>query len=106
MYKRKFHNVSITCLLQDEKEGTMEKCRHGVMTRTDDGFRFEESLKKTRYAPNPQLFAGDHVTLTRLKNGNYRINVREIDASAVTDANALAFTIYCELQNAYKTISL
>ncbi|MDD5896717.1 MAG: hypothetical protein PUC79_10620 [Prevotellaceae bacterium] len=106
MYKKKFHNVSLTCMLQGETEGTLEKCRHGVLTKTNEGFRFEESVKRTKYAPNPQLFSGDHVKLTRLKNGNYRINVREIDASTITDANALAFSIYCELQTAYRTIVL
>jgi len=77
----------------------------GVLTRdSEDHFLFEESVKKAGCKRNPFIFYGKHCTLTHRKDGKYQINMRPINATAITDRNKFAMSVYNELLNAFEVL--
>lgn len=104
MLKKNYSNINLSCTLQQDNEITTEKCFNGVISKTDDGFRFEEAVRKGRPKRNPKLFDGKFCSLVHMANGKYQIHMKTIDASGITDRQDLAFKVYSELLNAFNII--
>lgn len=104
MEKKVYSNTTLTCNLQKSVELQPSECLSGVISKTEDGFRFEESVKGHRDKRNPKLFDGSYCSLVHMQNGKYQIHMKTINASAITDPNDFAFKVYSELLNAFKII--
>lgn len=104
MQKKTYTSTNLSCTLQQDAEITQDKCFNGVISKTDDGFRFEEAVRKSRPKRNPKLFDGKFCSLVHMANGKYQIHMKTIDASGITDRQDLAFKVYSELLNAFNII--
>ena len=104
MTKKNYSNVNLTCAFQQVEEISENQCLNGVFSKTDNGFRFEESIRGHRDKRNPKLFDGKYCSLVHMQNGRYQIHMKTINASAITDPSDFAFKVYSELLNAFKII--
>ena len=104
MQKKTYTSTNLSCTLQQDAEITQDKCFNGVISKTDDGFRFEEAVRKGHPKRNPKLFDGKFCSLVHMANGKYQIHMKTIDASGITDRQDLAFKVYSELLNAFNII--
>jgi len=104
MAKKIYTNTTLTCSLQKGEEIHQSECLSGVISMTDGGFRFEESVKGHRDKRNPKLFDGNYCSLVHMQNGKYQIHMKTINASAITDRQDFAFKVYSELLNAFSVI--
>lgn len=55
MQKKTYKSINLACTLQQDDEITTDKCLNGVISKTDDGFRFEEAVRQGRPKRNPML---------------------------------------------------
>jgi len=104
MQKKTYKSITLACTLQQDYEITSDKCLNGVISKTDDGFRFEEAVRKGRPKRNPKLFDGRFCSLVHMQNGRYQIHMKTIEASTKLDRQQLAFEVYSELLNAFNII--
>ena len=98
--------VDLKTVMQNEAHLVEGQCYNGVLTRDDeDHFVFEESARHRGRDPrNPKLFDGQYCSLVHMQNGKYQIHMKTINASSITDRNALAFNVYSELLSAFAII--
>lgn len=101
--KKVYTNTTLCCTFQERSEITTE-CLHGVISRTSDGFKFEEAVKNTRVRQNPRLFKGNYCSLFHMQNGKYQIHMKTIDTSAVKNPDKTAFKVYSEILDALKQV--
>ena len=106
MFKRTYKNINLSCIMQQDSENSKEKCLNGVMSKTRDGFLFEQAVRKGGCKRNPKLFEGDYCSLVHQRDGKYKIHMKTIDASTITNYQSFAFSLYCELLNALSIVSL
>lgn len=104
MKKKTYTAIDLTCALQHDEDITTDKCLNGVISKTSDGFRFEEAVRHGSPKRNPKLFDGRFCSLVHMANGRYQIHMKTIDASGITNRNDLAFKVYSELLNAFNII--
>lgn len=96
--------VCLAVNLQPGSDIREDQCLNGVISKTPDGFRFEEAVKRTSAKRNPKLFDGKYISLVHMANGRYKCHFRTIDASAVTNRHKLAHSIYMELLKALEIL--
>ena len=104
MNKKTYSNVDLSCSFQQVEELENNQCLTGVFSKTDKGFRFEESIRGQSVKRNPKLFDGNYCSLVHMRNGKYQIHMKTINASAISDPNDFAFKIYSELLSAFEVI--
>lgn len=104
MQKKTYKSTNLTCTLQQDSEITSEKCLNGVISKTNDGFLFEEAVRKTSHKRNLKLFEGRYCSLVHMQNGRYQIHMKTIDASSISDRQEIAFRVYSELLDVYNYI--
>lgn len=104
MQKKTYTATNLSCTLQQDTEITPDKCLNGVISKTDDGFRFEEAVRKGRPKRNPKLFDGNYISLVHMQNGKYQCHMKTICASKGLDRQELAFKVYSELLHAFEII--
>ena len=104
MQKKTYNDVQLNCVFQHVTDLPESACLPGIISRHEDGFRFEESCHRGRCPRNPKLFDGNYCSLVHMQNGKYQIHMKTINASAITDRNELAFRVYSELLNAFSII--
>lgn len=110
--KKIYRNVNLDCTFQNspalhaEHSTALEEgqCLNGVISKTSDGFRFEEAVKCRPNKRNPKLFDGRYCSLVHMQNGRYQIHMKTINASSVADPVELAFLVYNELIHAFQII--
>lgn len=102
MNRKQYENVSLTCLLQQAEEITSDNCPTGIISRTPEGFRFEEAIRKGRAPRNPRLFDGQYLSMVRMRNGRYQLHLKTM--TDVLDHEKYAFGVYSEVVNALKII--
>lgn len=102
MNRKQYENVSLTCLLQQAEEITSDNCPTGIISRTPEGFRFEEAIRKGRAPRNPRLFDGTYLSMVRMRNGRYQLHLKTM--TDVLDHEKYAFGVYSEVVNALKII--
>lgn len=104
MQKKTYTAINLSCTLQQDSELTFDKCLNGVISKTADGFRFEEGVRKGSYKRNLKLFEGDFVSLVHQADGKYKCHLRSITASKDLNRQQLAFKVYSELLRAFEII--
>lgn len=105
MNKKVFQNTNLVCQFQKTGEALNgSRCLSGVISRTDDGFRFEEAAKQKRCRLNPKLFDGEYCSLVHMQNGKYHVHMKTINADGSFEPHTLAFGVYCELLEAFNII--
>lgn len=104
MQKKTYNGIQLNCVFQQVTELTDSVCLTGIISRNENGFRFEEEIKKGRSPRNPKLFDGQYCSLVHMQNGRYQIHMKTINASAIADRNQFAFNVYNELLTAFSII--
>lgn len=98
MNKKTYSSTKLTCTLQDDYEITADKCLTGIISKTSDGFLFQESIRKGRRPRNPKLYDGKYVSMVRMQNGRYQMHLKTLNGHI--DREHYAFDVYCEIMNA------
>ena len=94
MEKKIFNATNLVCQFQTTSEKLDNNgCLNGVISRTDDGFRFEEAVKVKSVKRNPKLY-----------DGKYQIHMNTLLANKSLDRSMLAFDVYSEILNAFNVI--
>lgn len=104
MIKKNYSNINLACTLQQDNEITSDKCLNGVISKTDEGFRFEEAVRKGRPKRNPKLYDGNFISMVHMANGKYQCHMKTITAGKELDRQNLAFKVYSELSTALSII--
>ena len=104
MKKKTYCNIDLTCSFQQVEDLENNQCLSGVFSKADNGFRFEESVRRQHNRRNPKLFDGKYCSLVHMQNGKYRIHMKTIDASTVADRQLLAYEVYAEVLKAFNVI--
>ena len=105
MRKINYANVNLTCAFQQMTDLPTDHCIGGVLSRTDNSFKFEEAVKQSRRPKrNPKLFEGDFCSLVHMQNGKYQLHMWTINTSGDFKRNELAYKVYCEIMNAFEII--
>ena len=105
MQKKTFYQTTLSCSLQPDSEIKYNRCLNGVITKTLDGFLFEEAVPKTSYKRNLKLFDGNYCSLVHMRNGKYKIHLKAIDLDSVTDRHDLAYKVYSEILTAFEVFA-
>jgi hypothetical protein len=101
MKKEVYRKTTLACTFQ--QEGIKEnECLKGVISKANDGFKFEEAVKQKRHRLNPKLFDGKYCSLVHMQNGRYQIHMRTIDATTIIKPEEFASKVYKELVKALK----
>lgn len=77
MAKKVYSNTTLACSLQDGSVISDNKCLHGLLSPTKDGFRFEEEVKKNKpRTHNPKLFDGSVISLVRKEDNTIQFTFK------------------------------
>ena len=106
MYKKIFSNVSLQVLMQQQTEVTDQPmCLAGVLSKNQNEFRFEQSVKQKRPRRNPKLYEGQYVSLVHRSDNKYACTLKCITPKTEGfDHHNVAFRIYLELIDALQII--
>ncbi|MBQ8593730.1 MAG: hypothetical protein IJ467_05500 [Bacteroidaceae bacterium] len=106
MYKKVFSNVSLQVLMQQQTEVTDQPiCLAGVLSKNQNEFRFEQSVKIKRPRRNPKLYEGQYVSLVHRSDDKYACTLKHITTKDKDfDYHNVAFRIYLELIDALQII--
>lgn len=100
MNKKTYTSTNLSCTLQHDTEITTDKCLTGIISKTNDGFRFEEAVRKGRAPRNPKLYDGKYVSMVRMQNGKYQMHLKTMYETL--DREKFAFGVYSEITSALK----
>ena len=95
MNKKTYTSTNLACVLQHSEEITNDQCLNGVISKTADGFPFEEALRKGRPPCNPKLYDGKFISMVKMQNGRYQCHLKTMDEHF--DRKNFAFAVYSEL---------
>lgn len=104
MQKKTYNDVQLNCVFQHVTDLPESTCLPGIISRHEDGFRFEESCARRGCQRNPKLFDGQYCSLVHMQNGKYQIHMKTINASAISDRREFALNVYNELITAFSII--
>ena len=105
MYKQTISNISLQLVMQHSETFTRPVTHAGVLSRNEDGYRFEESVKQKRPRRNPKLYEGKYVSLVHRHDGKYACSLKCIRGNEKDfDHHTVAFHIYLELIDALQII--
>lgn len=99
MSKKVFTNTTLACSLQDGSVIASNKCLHGLLSPTTDGFRFEEEVRTAKpHTRNPKIFDGELISLVRKEDNSIQFSFK----TTKEDFNPVdfAFKVYQEVSNA------
>lgn len=105
MAKKVFTNTTLACSLQDGSEIANNRCLHGLLSPTTDGFRFEEEVRTAKpHTRNPKIFDGELISLVRKEDNSIQFSFK----TTKEDFNPedFAFKVYQEVSNAILRIQL
>lgn len=103
MKKKTYSNTTLTCTLQQSDELQESQCLTGIISKTREGFRFEEAVHKGRPPHNPKLYDGKYISMVRRKNGRYQCHIKTFDPKEM-DRSRVAYDIYAEISQAFQII--
>ena len=95
MNKKTYTSTNLACVLQHSEEITNDQRLNGVISKTSDGFRFEEAIRKGRPPRNPKLYDGKFISMVKMQNGRYQCHLKTMDEHF--DRKNFAFAVYSEL---------
>ena len=102
MHKKTYSNINLICTLQKSEELQESQCLVGVMSKSPDGFRFEEAIRKGRPPRNPKLYDGKFISMVKMQNGRYQCHLKTMDKGF--DKHTFAEGVYQDVVNALKII--
>lgn len=109
MKKIHFPNADLTCLLQQEAHTptAIPSCLRGLLDLQDDvSFRFVETLPPPAAVPNPRLYKGKYVWLSRKKNGLFHLNIKSLCAHmSEEERNRFTLALISEIDRALEFIA-
>lgn len=80
-------------------------CLAGVLSKNQNEFRFEQSVKQKRPRRNPKLYEGQYVSLVHRSDNKYACTLKCITPKTEGfDHHNVAFRIYLELIDALQII--
>lgn len=101
--KTVFKDTTLSCSLQGNSTITPDKCLHGVLAQTSDGFRFEEEVKAAKpHTRNPKIYDGQIVSLVRKEDNSIQFSFKATNDTF--DPENFPFLVYQEVSNAIKQI--
>ena len=103
MYKKTYTNTTLTCSLQESTEIQKGQCLVGVISKSPEGFRFEEAVRKGRPPRNPKLYDGKFISMVKRQDGRYQCYLKKAISEGL-DKHAFAEGVYQEIINALKII--
>lgn len=103
MQKKTYSNTTLTCTLQKSEELRESECLTGVISKTEDGFRFEEAIRKGRPPRNPKLYDGNYISMVKMQNGRYQCHIKTFNPKEM-DRKQVAYDIYSEISQAFRII--
>lgn len=104
MQKKTYSGIDLNCVFQNVTEISEAVCLTGIISKSNDGFRFEEEVKKGRPPRNPKLYDGKFVSLVRMVNGKYQMHAKTMSLEKGFDPSTVAFGFYQDVINALKFI--
>ena len=105
MYKQTINNISLQLVLQQPEVFNQSMSHAGVLSKSEGGFRFEQSVKQKRPRRNPKLYEGRYVSLVHRSDGKYACTLKCITPkNPHFDHHDVAFRIYLELIDALQII--
>ena len=102
MNKKTYTSTNLACVLQHSEEITNDQCLNGVISKTSDGFRFEEAIRKGRPPRNPKLYDGKFISMVKMQNGRYQCHLKTMNKGF--DKHTFAEGVYQDVVNALKII--
>ena len=100
MKKKTYSNVNLTCAFQQAENLENNQCLNGVFSKTNNGFLFEEAIRKGRPPRNPKLFDGKYISMVKMQNGRYQCHIKTFDPKEM-DRKQAAYDIYTEIAQAF-----
>ena len=100
MKKKTYSNVNLTCAFQQAENLENNQCLNGVFSKTNNGFLFEEAIRKGRPPRNPKLFDGKYISMVKMQNGRYQCHIKTFDPKEM-DRKQTAYDIYTEIAKAF-----
>lgn len=104
MQKLSIQNAKLSCFLQQDTEISQNKCYTGIISKVDDGLRFEETIRKGRGPCCPKLYDGKYITLVRKSNGKYQIYTKTLHLKPDFLVTKVAAEFYQDVANALTLI--
>ena len=105
MYKTIISNTQLQLVMQQYEVFNQNMCLPGVLSKEDEGYRFEATVKQKRPRRNPKLYEGQYVSLVHRSDGKYACSLKCISPHDKDfDHNMVAFRIYLELIDALQII--
>lgn len=107
MYKKTINNITLQLVMQQPEAVNQPMSRAGVLSKADDGYKFEEAVKIKRPRRNPKLYEGRYVSLVHRSDDKYACTLKYIDSKEngeAFDHHDVAFRIYLELIDALQII--
>lgn len=101
--RQHFVNQQIDCYLQEGASVTEKESLVGALTKTAEGFRFEQEARIPRtHTRNPKIFDNKYISLVRRKDKSLKFSFKELAPNA--DLDKFAYEVYCEIQIALQSI--
>ena len=105
MYKTIISNTQLQLVMQQYEVFNQNMCLPGVLSKEDEGYRFEAAVKQKRPRRNPKLYEGDYVSLVHRSDGKYACTLKYVRPKDEDyDHHDVAFKIYLELIDALQII--
>lgn len=105
MYKINIKNASLQLVVQQPQVTDQPMCLAGVLSKNQNEFRFEQSVKQKRPRRNPKLYEGQYVSLVHRSDNKYACTLKCITPKTEGfDHHNVAFRIYLELIDALQII--
>ena len=102
MQKKTYSNTTLTCTFQKSEELQESQCLVGVISKTTEGFSFEEAIRKGRPPRNPKLYDGKYISMVKKQNGRYQCHLKSMAEGF--DKHTFAEGVYQDITNALKII--
>ena len=97
MYKINIKNASLQLVVQQPQVTDQPMCLAGVLSKNENEFRFEQSVKQKRPRRNPKLYEGQYVSLVHRSDNKYACTLKCITPKTEGfDHHNVAFRIYLE----------
>lgn len=105
MFKQTIKNISLQLVMQQPQVTDQPMCLAGVLSKNENEFRFEQSVKQKRPRRNPKLYEGQYVSLVHRSDNKYACTLKCITPKTEGfDHHNVAFRIYLELIDALQII--
>lgn len=115
MNKKVYQNINLTCVFQNTNPNFTNEVINsvksgspvvvsGMLSPTDGGVLFQETLPRKRDIRNSRLYEGTLVNVVRRKDGLYYPFLKAFNPKEIEDKNEFAFRIYSEINEALNTI--